>query len=119
MFTIVVVNNTTDNRERFHHLKSYMGPEVLQAMDAHFKNAASYEECVRQLRLRYGGTHRIRRACLRRLEDMPRLREGDFVALGRFSSDLSGTVSTLRDNGLTGMLHNDELLHKLVGKLYP
>ena len=119
MFTIVVVNNTTDNRERFHHLKSYMGAEVLQAMDAHFKNAASYEECVRQLRLRYGGTHRVRRACLRRLEEMPSLREGDFAALSKFSSDLSGTIGTLRDNGLNSMLYNDELLHKLVGKLYP
>ena len=96
-----------------------MGPDVLRKMDAFFKDASAYDECVRQLRLRYGGTHRVRRACLRRLEEMPVLREGDFEALSQFSADLSGTVSTLRSSGQTGVLYNEELLHKVVSKLYP
>ena len=119
IFQISVVDQTNSDRERFHHLKSYMGPTVLRTMDAYFKDATSYQECVRQLRLRYGGTERIRRSCVRRLEDMTPIGEGDFAALSRFSADLCGTVAVLRNNGLSSVLSDAELLRKVVSKLYP
>ena len=77
-----------------------------------------YEEAKEILKSKYGGAHRLLRAYMDRLEQIPSIRSNDLHALERFTDPLQITAVKLQAEGKDGEL-GDGTLHSLMVKKLP
>ena len=77
----------------------------------------SYQQCLLELRNRYGSPRVVAAACSRALLQLAPFKDHDFKGLSTFASSLRSTVSTLFIGGFEDELKSQTTLQQVVSKL--
>ena len=103
--------------ERMAHLQSCLRGEARDAVRGLLCDGRLYGEALRELERRFGDPARVVAANLKRVFDIPAVKEHDIEGLSLLSSTLHCTVSVLQCMGYSSDLDASSNLRQISGKL--
>jgi hypothetical protein len=116
-FMVQVDRECTDDSERLEFLNCCVSDEIRDELGYLLLHPLSYQQCLVELRNRYGSPRVVAAACSKALLQMVAFKDHDFKALSSFSSTLRATVATLFLGGFQDELRSQATLQQVVNKL--
>jgi hypothetical protein len=106
-----------DDSERVAFLSCCLSDEIREELGSMLLHPGSYQQCLVELRNRYGSPRVVAAACSRALLQLAPFKDHDFKGLSSFASSLRSTVSTLFTGGFEDELKSHTTLQQVVSKL--
>ena len=94
-FGFQVDRTCNDDSERVAFLSNCLCEEIREELGSMLLHPGSYQQCLLELRNRYGSPRVVAAACSRALLQLTSFKDHDFKGLSTFASSLRSTVSTL------------------------
>ena len=108
-----------DDSERQEFLRCSLSEEIQRNLGYLLMHPGGYQQCLYELRDRYGSPRVIAAACSRALFQLAAFKDHDFKALNFFASSLRSVVATLLLSGFDDEMKSQATLQQVVAKLPP
>ena len=105
--------------ERLSRLRTFLVQELRNVIGDSLGNPGLYQKTLCDLQETYGNPRAVAAACSTNLKSLPSFKDGDPIALRKFSMLLRSIVSTLEVGGYGGELYVNSTLQSLEEKLPP
>ena len=118
-FRVLIHNTCGNDMERLSHLRNFLVPELRNIIGDSLGNPGLYQKTLCDLQETYGNPRAVAAAFSTDLKSLPSFKDGDPIALRKFSMSLRSIVSTLEVGGYGGELYANSTLQSLEEKLPP
>ena len=109
-FRVLIHNTRGNDMERLSHLQNFPVPEFRNVIGDSLGNPGLYQKTLCHLQETYGNPRAVAAACSTGLKSLQSFKDGDPVALKKFSMSLRFIVSTLEAVGYDGELYTNSTL---------
>ena len=99
------------------HLKERLRGDAFEAVHGALLTGGTFDDVWSILKERFGDPQIIINRTVRKLMDIPPLKEGDIDALERFSTDVSNAIAIIRHMGQSHELNCIQVMQALTSKL--
>ena len=103
-FRVLIHNTCGNDMERLSHLRNFLVPELRNIIGDSLGNPGLYQKTLRDLQETSGNPRAVAAACSTDLKSLSSFKDGDPIALRKFSMSLRSIVSTLEVDGYGGEL---------------
>ena len=118
-FESLIEAKTENPSSRLYYLVQYTKGDVQELMKSCLLMPPweGYQNAKKMLKSRYGHSHKIATACVKKIIEGPVIKANDSEALNKFAVSLTTCKNTLKELNLTNRIENSDTMQKLVCRL--
>ena len=110
---VLVHETCTNDAERLTHLRNCLTEDIRSAIGEALLNPGLYQYALHELQRKYGSARAVSAVCAASILQLQLFRDGDFLALKKFSANLHSVVAALRLGGYGKELQSSATLSQL------
>jgi hypothetical protein len=118
-FKTQVHDAAASDSERLTHLRGCLSGHIQKQIGESLMNPGLYHFALRELHRKFGNPQVVSQACTSSLLKLQPFKDGDYISLRNFTSNLRSVVATLQLGGYGMELYSNSTLSQIVAKLPP